>query len=105
MEHLLVKDYDVLNGNNQFVYPIAIDHIKSVSIQIIWRDLVSIYDSSVEMIQSNNGVDFDTMDLMAVMSSENGSVTLADVSFPSQFLALKFSKNNCSGGKMTAILV
>lgn len=88
----LISDQDLLGLN-------------IVSVQVVWSDLDGTKNGHVEVMESNDGINFYTTTLKTTLTSTSGNDMLSDDVFGGRFIGLKFSKHGLTGGKVKLTIV
>lgn len=105
--HVVVSDFDIsaMGSSKSFALPDDLLGFSILSIQGAWTGATGTLDGSVELLQSNDGSNFDETGTTFAVNSANGSNSLESVDFSGRYAGVKITKNNLTAGLLTLTLV
>lgn len=76
-----------------------------ISCQVVAEGLTGTLDGTVDLQQSNDGENYDTLGVQATTSSANGSETLSKADFSGKYLGALITKNGLTGGTIKLVFI
>lgn len=76
-----------------------------VSCQVVSEGLTGTLNGTVDLQQSNDGVNYDLLGIQTNLSVANGSNTLQKSDFSGKYLGVLITKSSLSGGKIKLIFI
>lgn len=98
-------DLTTISGSEDTLLPHDLLGYKVISVQVVWKDLTGTFDGNAEIIQSNNGSDFDRTSISTQLTSTNGSNTLYDNVFNGRYVGVRLNRGSIVTGTVQLIFI
>lgn len=101
-----VEDLSVIGSTKDITLhdPFSLGAVRG-SCQVVAKSLTGTLNGTVDLIQSNDGENWDLVGAQTTLSSANGSDTIETNAFSGKFLGVRVTKGGLTGGSLKLVFI